>query len=47
MKVLLTTFPQLLILFVECLVSHIELFPILTMLRIIRVFFFSMWGYKG
>jgi hypothetical protein len=46
-KMLLTTFPQLLILYVECLVSFLELFPIITMLRIIRVFLFNVWGYEG
>jgi len=47
MKVLLTTFPLLLILYVECLVSLLELFLIITMLRIIRVFLLNVWGYKG
>jgi hypothetical protein len=37
---------QLLILYVECLESLIELFPIITMLRIIRVFLLNVWGYK-
>jgi hypothetical protein len=45
--VLLSAFPQLLILYVECLAGLLELFLIITMLRVIRVFFFNMWGYKG
>jgi hypothetical protein len=46
-QVLLSAFPQLLILYVECLVGLIELFLIMAMLRVLRVFFFNMWGYKG
>jgi hypothetical protein len=47
MKVLLTSFPQLFILYIESFVSLLELFPIITMLRVVRVLSLNKWSYKG